>query len=133
MLYYSYLKNLSNVDMINELENLIIEKSSKIGHLQHRIEEQSLTIANLKNLLENMFYEKFQITSSDEIVKKIDAIYEKNLERHIDVEGLLAFYPQIKNKSMNYTEFEERIKESVEFKLLQQKNHGIKFGFDGLL
>ena len=30
---------------------------------------------------------------------------------------------------MNYTEFEERIKESVEFKLLQQKNHGIKFGF----
>ena len=132
MLYYSYLKNLSNVDMINELENLIIEKSSKIGHLQHRIEEQSLTIANLKNLLENMVYEKFQITSSDEIVKKIDAIYEKNLKRHIDAEGLLAFYPRIKNKSMNYTEFEELIQESVEFKLLQktpQKNHEIKFGF----
>ena len=129
MLYYSYLKNLSNVDTTNELENLIIEKSCKIGHLQNRIEEQSLAIANLKNLLENMIYEKFQITSSDEIVKKIDAIYEKNLKRHIDAEGLLAFYPQIKNKSMNYTEFEEQIKESVEFKLLQQKNHGIKFGF----
>ena len=132
MLYYSYLKILPNVDMTNELEKLIIEKSSKIGHLQHRIEEQSLTIANLKNLLESVVYEKFQITSSDEIVKKIDAIYEKNLKRHIDVEGLLAFYPQIKNKSMNYTEFEERIKESVEFKLLQktpQKNHEIKFGF----
>ena len=121
MLDYNYLKNLPNVDMTNELENLVIEKSSKIGHLQHRIEEQSLTIANLKNLLESVVYEKFQITPSDEILKKIDAIYEKNLKRHIDVEGLLAFYPQIKNKSMNYTEFEERIKESVEFKLLQQK------------
>ena len=129
MLYYNYLKNLSNEDMTNELENLVIEKSSKIGHLQHRIEEQSLTIANLQNFLENMVYEKFHITPSDEIVKKIDAIYEKNLKRHIDVEGLLAFYPQIKNKSMNYSEFEELIKESVEFKLLQQKNHGIKFGF----
>ena len=132
MLYYSYLKNLSNVDTTNELENLIIEKSCKIGHLQNRIEEQSLTISNLKNLLENMVYEKFQITSSDEIVKKINAIYEKNLKRHIDAEGLLAFYPQIKNKSMNYTEFEKLIQESVEFKLLQktpQKNHEIKFGF----
>ena len=132
MLYYSYLKNLSNVDITNELENLIIEKSCKIGHLQNRIEEQSLTISNLKNLLENMVYEKFQTTSSDEIVKKIDAIYEKNLKRHIDAEGLLAFYPQIKNKSMNYTEFEELIQESIEFKLLQktpQKNHEIKFGF----
>ena len=129
MLYYSYLKSLSNVDATNELENLIIKKSCEIGHLQNRIEEQSLAITNLKNLLENMIYEKFQITPSDEILKKIDAIYEKNLERHIDVEGLLAFYPQIKNKSMNYTEFEEQIKESVEFKLLQQKNHGIKFGF----
>ena len=132
MLYYSYLKNLSNVDITNELENLIIEKSCKIGHLQNRIEEQSLTISNLKNLLENMVYEKFQITSSDEIVKKINAIYEKNLKRHIDAEGLLAFYPQIKNKSMNYTEFEELIQESIEFKLLQktpQKNHEIKFGF----
>ena len=132
MLYYNYLKNLSNEDMTNELENLVIEKSSKIGHLQHRIEEQSLTIANLQNLLENMVYEKFQITPSDEILKKIDAIYEKNLKRHIDAEGLLAFYPQIKNKSMNYTEFEELIQESIEFKLLQktpQKNHEIKFGF----
>ena len=132
MLYYSYLKSLSNVDVTNELENLIIKKSCKIGHLQNRIEEQSLTISNLKNLLENMVYEKFQITSSDEIVKKIDAIYEKNLKRHIDAEGLLAFYPRIKNKSMNYTEFEELIQESVEFKLLQktpQKNHEIKFGF----
>jgi hypothetical protein len=117
---------------INELENLIIKKSCKIGHLQNRIEEQSLTISNLKNLLENMVYEKFQITSSDEIVKKIDAIYEKNLKRHIDAEGLLAFYPRIKNKSMNYTEFEELIQESIEFKLLQkksQKNSEIKFGF----
>ena len=132
MLYYNYLKNLSNEDMTNELENLVIEKSSKIGHLQHRIEEQSLTIANLQNLLESVVYEKFQITPSDEILKKIDAIYEKNLKRHIDVEGLLAFYPQIKNKSMNYTEFEELIQESVEFKLLQkksQKNSEIKFGF----
>ena len=80
MLYYNYLKNLSNEDMTNELENLVIEKSSKIGHLQHRIEEQSLTIANLQNLLESVVYEKFQITPSDEILKKIDDIYEKIIE-----------------------------------------------------
>ncbi len=132
MLYYSYLKSLSNVDATNELENLIIKKSCEIGHLQNRIEEQSLAITNLKNLLENMIYEKFQITSSDQIIKKMDAIYEKNLQRHVDPEGLLSFYPQIKNKTMNYTEFEELIQESVEFKLLQkksQKNSEIKFGF----
>ena len=77
MLYYNYLKNLSNVDMTNELEKLIIEKSSKIGHLQHRIEEQSLTIANLKNLLESVVYEKFQITPSDEILKKLMPFMKK--------------------------------------------------------
>jgi len=43
MLYYSYLKSLSNVDMSNELENLIIKKSCEIGHLQNRIEEQQYT------------------------------------------------------------------------------------------
>ena len=74
MPYDTNVKILSDVDMNNELEKLIIEKSSKIGHLQHRIEEQSLTIANLKNLLESVVYEKFQITPSDEILKKIDAI-----------------------------------------------------------
>ena len=50
------MKNLSNEDMTNELENLVIEKSSKIGHLQHKIEEQSLTIANLQNLLDSVVY-----------------------------------------------------------------------------
>ena len=89
-------------------------------------------ISKLIKLLESSVYEKFQITSSDEIVKKIDYIYEKNLQRHIDPEGLMTFYPQIKNKMMNFIELEKLVQESAEFKLLQkksQKDSGSNFGF----
>jgi len=132
MLYYTNVKILSDVDMNNELENLIIKKSSEIGQLQNKIEEQSLLIDNLRKLLEKIIYEKFDILPSDEILKKMNNIYEKNLKRSVDSEGLLVFYPQIKNKTMNYADFEKIIHESSEFKLLQKKSEKdskIKFGF----
>ena len=132
MLYDTNVKILSDVDMNNELENLIIKKSSEIGQLQNKIEEQSLLIDNLRKLLEKIIYEKFDILPSDEILKKMNNIYEKNLKRSVDPEGLLVFYPQIKNKTMNYADFEKIIHESSEFKLLQKKSEKdskIKFGF----
>ena len=132
MPYDTNVKILSDVDMNNELENLIIKKSSEIGQLQNKIEEQSLLIDNLRKLLEKIIYEKFDILPSDEILKKMNNIYEKNLKRSVDPEGLLVFYPQIKNKTMNYADFEKIIHESSEFKLLQKKSEKdskIKFGF----
>jgi len=132
MLYDTNVKILSDVDMNNELENLIIKKSSEIGQLQNKIEEQSLLIDNLRKLLQKMIYEKFDILPSDEILKKMNDIYEKNLKRGVDPEGLLIFYPQIKNKTMDYADFEKIIQESIEFKLLQKKSEKdskIKFGF----
>jgi hypothetical protein len=132
MLYNTNVKILSDVDMNNELENLIIKKSSEIGQLQNKIEEQSLLIDNLRKLLEKIIYEKFDILPSDEILKKMNNIYEKNLKRSVDPEGLLVFYPQIKNKTTNYADFEKIIHESSEFKLLQKKSEKdskIKFGF----
>ena len=132
MLYDTNVKILSDVDMNNELENLVIKKSSEIGQLQNKIEEQSLLIDDLRKLLEKVIYEKFDIVPSDKILKKMNDIFEKNLKRGVDPEGLLVFYPQIKNKTMDYADFEKIIQESIEFKLLQkksQKDSKIKFGF----
>jgi len=132
MLYDTNVKILSDVDMNNELENLVIKKSSEIGQLQNKIEEQSLLIDDLRKLLEKMIYEKFDIVPSDKILKKMNDIFEKNLKRGVDPEGLLVFYPQIKNKTMDYADFEKIIQESIEFKLLQKKSEKdskIKFGF----
>ena len=61
MLYDTNVKILSDVDMNNELENLIIKKSSEIGQLQNKIEEQSLQIDNLRKLLEKIINEKIDI------------------------------------------------------------------------
>ena len=132
MLYDTNVKILSDVDMNNELENLVIKKSSEIGQLQNKIEEQSLLIDDLRKLLEKMIYEKFDIVPSDKILKKMNDIFEKNLKRGVDPEWLLVFYPQIKNKTMDYADFEKIIQESIEFKLLQKKSEKdskIKFGF----
>mgnify|MGYP001425346887 FL=1 len=46
------------MDKNDELENLIIKKSSEIGYLQNKIEEQSLLISKLTKLLETSVYEK---------------------------------------------------------------------------
>ena len=132
MLYDTNVKILSDVDMNNELENLVIKKSSEIGQLQNKIEEQSLLIDDLRKLLEKVIYEKFDIVPSDKILKKMNDIFEKNLKRGVDPERLLVFYPQIKNKTMDYADFEKIIQESIEFKLLQKKSEKdskIKFGF----
>ena len=132
MLYDTNVKILSDVDMNNELENLVIKKSSEIGQLQNKIEEQSLLIDDLRKLLQKVIYEKFDIVPSDKILKKMNDIFEKNLKRGVDPEGLLVFYPQIKNKTMDYADFEKIIQESIEFKLLQKKSEKdskIKFGF----
>ena len=132
MLYDTNVKILSDVDMNNELENLVIKKSSEIGQLKNKIEEQSLLIDDLRKLLEKVIYEKFDIVPSDKILKKMNDIFEKNLKRGVDPEGLLVFYPQIKNKTMDYADFEKIIQESIEFKLLQKKSEKdskIKFGF----
>ena len=68
MLYDTNVKILSDVDMNNELENLVIKKSSEIGQLQNKIEEQSLLIDDLRKLLEKVIYEKFDIVPSDKTV-----------------------------------------------------------------
>ena len=80
MLYDTNVKILSDVDMNNELENLVIKKSSEIGQLQNKIEEQSLLIDDLRKLLEKVIYEKFDIVPSDKILKKMNDIFEKNLK-----------------------------------------------------
>ena len=105
---------------INNLEKIIIEKSCKIGFLENEIDEKLLEISKLKKMLRELVNEKLQIKSSDDIVIKLDKIYKKLLKREIDSEGLLHFYPQIKNGKMGYGELENFIQKSIEFKILQK-------------
>ena len=105
---------------INNLEKIIIEKSCKIGFLENEIDEKLLEISKLKKMLRELVNEKLQIKSSDDIVIKLDKIYKKLLKREIDSEGLLYFYPQIKNGKMGYGELENFIQKSIEFKILQK-------------
>ena len=46
---------------------------------------------------------------------KLNEIFTKLLRREIDAEGLLYFYPKIKNNEMNFDELEVHIKNSQEF------------------
>ena len=105
---------------ISNLEKIIITKSCKIGHLENEINEKSLEISKLKKMLRELVNEKLQIKSSDDIVLKLNKIYKKLLKREIDSEGLLYFYPQIKNGKMGYGELENFIQKSIEFKILQK-------------
>jgi len=105
---------------IKNLEKVIIEKSCKIGFLENENKEKSLEISKLKKTLRGLVNEKLQIKSSDDIVIKLDKTYKKLLKREIDSEGLLHFYPQIKNGKMGYDELENFIQESIEFKILQK-------------
>ena len=57
----------------------------------------------------------FEIDSTDKNVIKLNEIYTKLLRREIDAEGLLYFYPKIKNNEMNFDELEVHIKNSQEF------------------
>ena len=105
---------------VKNLEKLIIEKSCKIGFLENENKEKSLEISKLKKTLRGLVNEKLQIKSSDDIVIKLDKTYKKLLKREIDSEGLLYFYPQIKNGKMGYGELENFIQKSIEFKILQK-------------
>ena len=105
---------------INNLEKIIIEKSCKIGFLENEIDEKLLEISKLKKMLRELVNEKLQIKSSDDIVLRLNQIYNKFLKRDIDSEGLLLFYPQIKNGELEYAELEKQIQESIEFKILQK-------------
>ena len=103
-----------NYNMKN-LEKVIIEKSCKIGLLENENREKSLEISKLKKILNELVYEKFEINSTDKNVIKLNEIYTKLLRREIDAEGLLYFYPKIKNNEMNFDELEVHIKNSQEF------------------
>ena len=100
---------------IKNLEKVIIEKSCKIGFLENDNREKSLEISKLEKTLNELVYEKFEIKSTDKNVIKLNEIYTKLLRREINAEGLLYFYPKIKNNEMNFDELEEHIKNSREF------------------
>ena len=100
---------------IKNLEKMIIEKSCKIGFLENDNREKSLEISKLKKSLNDLAYEKLKIKSTDKNIIKLNEIYNKLLHREIDTEGLLHFYPKIKNNLMTFNELEENIKNSQEF------------------
>ena len=114
------LRNMEEEYTVDNLEKLLIEKSCKIGFLENEIREKSLEISKLKKMLGELVYEKLQIKPSDEIVIKLNEIYKKLLKREIDLEGILYYYPQIKNGKIEYGELEEQVKKSPEY-IIEQK------------
>ena len=119
-----------NYNMKN-LEKVIIEKSCKIGLLENENREKSLEISKLKKILNELVYEKFEINSTDKNVIKLNEIYTKLLRREIDAEGLLYFYPKIKNNEMSFDELEKHIKNSQEF-IITEKMPKSKTAFNYL-
>ena len=114
------LKNMEEEYTVDNLEKLLIEKSCKIGFLENEIREKSFEISKLKKILGELVNEKFQIKPSDKIVIKLNEIYKKLLKREIDSEGLLYYYPKIKNKKIGYDKLENIIQESPEYKIVQK-------------
>ena len=114
------LRNMEEEYTVDNLEKLLIEKSCKIGFLENEIREKSLEISKLKKMLGELIYEKLQIKPSDEIVIKLNEIYKKLLKREIDSEGLLYYYPKIKNEKIGYDKLENIIQESPEYKIVQK-------------
>tara|TARA_B100001750_G_scaffold2269_1_gene1888 strand:+ start:207 stop:614 length:408 start_codon:yes stop_codon:yes gene_type:complete len=109
------LKNMDENYNMKNLEKVLIEKSCKIGFLENENREKSLEISKLKKILNELVYEKFEINSTDKNVIKLNEIYTKLLRREIDAEGLLYFYPKIKNNEMSFDELEKHIRNSNEF------------------
>ena len=114
------LRNMEEEYTVDNLEKLLIEKSCKIGFLENEIREKSFEILKFKKILGELVNEKFQIKSSDKIVIKLNEIYKKLLKREIDLEGILYYYPQIKNGKIEYGELEEQVKKSPEY-IIEQK------------
>ena len=125
------LKNMGEEYTVDNLEKLLIEKSCKIGFLENEIREKSFEISKLKKILGELVNEKFQIKSSDKIVIKLNEIYKKLLKREIDLEGILYYYPQIKNGKIEYDELEEQVKKSPEY-IIEQKMPKTKTAFNEL-
>ena len=109
------LKNMDENYNMKNLEKVLIEKWCKIGFLENENREKSLEISKLKKILNELVYEKFEINSTDKNVIKLNEIYTKLLRREIDAEGLLYFYPKIKNNEMSFDELEKHIRNSNEF------------------
>ena len=116
---------------LKNLEKVIIEKSCKIGFLENENREKSLEISKLKKILNELVYEKFEINSTDKNVIKLNEIYTKLLRREIDAEGLLYFYPKIKNNEMSFDELEKHIRNSHEF-IITEKMPKSKTAFNYL-
>ena len=125
------LRNMEEEYTVDNLEKLLIEKSCKIGFLENEIREKSFEISKLKKILGELVNEKFQIKPSDKIVIKLNEIYKKLLKREIDLEGILYYYPQIKNGKIEYGELEEQVKKSPEY-IIAQKMPKTKTAFNEL-
>ena len=75
---------------------------------------------NKEKTLKQQFIE-LKINPSDEIGMKLDELYQYYLMRPIDPEGLIFFYMQIKNGSMNYIDIEKQIMQSSEYLSIPKK------------
>jgi hypothetical protein len=81
--------------------------------------EFALSVNKEKNLKQK--FVKLGIDSSNKIGIKLNEIYQNYLLRPIDPEGLLFFYMQIKNNSMNYDDIEKQITQSSEYLSIPKK------------
>ena len=81
--------------------------------------EFALSVNKEKNLKQQFI--ELKINPSDEIGMKLDELYQYYLMRPIDPEGLIFFYMQIKNGSMNYIDIEKQIMQSSEYLSIPKK------------
>jgi len=81
--------------------------------------EFALSVSQEKNMKQQFI--ELGIDPSDEIGIKLDEIYQYYLMRPIDPEGLIFFYIQIKNGSMDYTDIEKQIVQSSEYISIPKK------------
>jgi len=81
--------------------------------------EYALSVNKEKNSKQQFI--ELGIDPSDEIGIKLDEIYQYYLMRPIDPEGLIFFYIQIKNGSMDYTDIEKQIVQSSEYISIPKK------------
>ena len=81
--------------------------------------EFALSVSQEKNMKQQFI--ELGIDPSDEIGIKLDEIYQYYLMRPIDPEGLIFFYMQIKNGSMDYTDIEKQIVQSSEYISIPKK------------
>jgi len=64
---------------------------------------------------------ELQIDTTDNISQKLNEIWMTHLWRQIEPEGLMVYYPKIKNGEMSFVELEEYVKNSPEYLSLPKK------------